>query len=747
METRPLEIEEFTGGITDYYIDGEENQAEVIDNLVLNPNKKLVTRWGSGLYQEEQMPLGSFRVNKIFFHNDDDTIFCFQQKRGFHVDAGIWAEIVGPTGGTFFPDGDANSLIAHTGWQEQVFLTNSDFSSAQKMFKDDVGDMQVRNAGLPAVPAGVNVTPPPGAGQTYLYSFVLKYEYQTENFTFIDRGEVYTYPSVITGGVITGGNGSAISLPTILATPENWDVANIKVEIYRTVTTGDVFYYVDEVAFGTANYSDEIPDSTIQSNESLYTTGGVFSNGLPPKAKYVHVVNNIGYWAHTLEDADINSTIVYQSIPGDPDSVPPSFYVEAEQPIIGLSSIYDRPLVFCDEYVYRIDNQIESTGTGGMLLRRIDDKAGCVSNNSIVATHKGVFWAGKVGFYWSDGFKVRHISKHLNEVYKKFVMNTERKGRITGAYDPSNERIYWSVCKEDGLNEPDICIVLDLKFGSATFTTISGGDYFRPTYIAFNNSTLYRGDIRGFVLQHDDSYFTDAKIEVLKPPADWEVLTIIHDYKSCFLDFGTKFYRKFVPRILVSADNTTNLSLAINSSNDNNRVTGELKPIRYTSNITWGDALPLWGDPEPQWNQQGIVEQWRRFPSGGLRCNYKQIQLTNANVQIVTSTLLGLATVNPGTLTATLGGAFKWLPGSVDYWISFENDDYTVQYIITDRTDTTITFQDPNGNVPIAGTYNWVIKGKPKGEVLELNGYVIHWALISKSHTPFSAGSLGSNPT
>lgn len=748
MQTQPLEVDDFSLGITDFYIDGPQQGGQFFDNLLINPNKKPFTRWGSELYQEEQMPLGVFRVNKLLFYGDD--LFGFQQRRGYYVDGGAWSEVVGPSSGTFFPTGDANTTITETEWQEHYFLTNSLYSSPQKLYKDNVGAYQVRNAGLPDIPSGISVANPTGAGATYLYAFVFKYQYQTTNFLFIDRGPVTYYPTQVTGGTITSGNGAAITLPTVLSTPENWDTANIEVEIYRTVDGGDVYYFVDNVAFGTAAYTDEEEDATIQTNQSLYTTGGVFANDAPPTAKYVHVVNNIGYWANIKDGAQTYNTLIRQSIPGDPDSVPVSFSTETEQPIMGLSSIYDRPLVFCKEYVYRIDGEIDAFGGGGMLLRRIDDKAGCVSQDSIVRTHMGIFWAGNVGFYWSDGFKVQKITKHLPKTYRNYVLNDTRKSRIYGSYDPTNERIYWSVCLEDGSNEPDMCIVLDLKFGirpDSTFTTISGGDYFRPTALAYKDEILYRADTRGFVLQHKPSLFTDPKIDTLVAPSNWEVLTIIHKYSSCFLDFGTKFYRKFVPRVLVSAGNTTNLSLAIASSNDNNRVTGDLKPIRYTNNITWGDVLPLWSDPQARWNYQGLIEEWRRFPAKGLRCNYKQITFTNAFVQIVTSQLLGTATVSFVGKTATLGGSFKWLPESVDYYVSFAHDNYVTDFLITARTDTTITFSDPNGDAPADGTYDWVIRGKPKGEVLELNGYVLHWAYISKSHTPFSASSLGSTPS
>ena len=175
---------------------------------------------------------------------------------------------------------------------------------------------------------------------------------------------------------------------------------------------------------------------------------------------------------------------------------------------------------------------------------------------------------------------------------------------------------------------------------------------------------------------------------------------------------------------------------------------GELKPIRYKNNINWGDSLPLWGDPSALWNAQGLIEEWRRFPAGGLRCNYKQVIFENAKVNIVDSSLLGLATVNPVTNTATLGGSFQWLPNITDYFISFEHDNYTREFKITGRTPTTLTYEDTSNVDPaVSGNYKWIIKGKPKGEVLLLNGYVIHWAYISKSHTPFSGSSLGGNPS
>jgi len=744
IQTQPLEVENFTGGITDYFVDGRPDQAEIMDNFFLNPNRKPFTRWGSELFLDAQIPLGQFRVSKLEFLND--VLFTFAERRIYEGVA--TTPVSGPGGGNVFSVGDTNSIITSSEWQGQLFLTNDSYSSPQKLYRDDAGQYQLRNAGLPPFNStGLSLTPTTGTAESYLYSFVYKYTYQVDDVTYTDRSAVYQ-SEVILSDAIDVGNPVNITLPTILASVENWDEANIEKEIYRSTNGGVDFFLLATVPMSQATYVDEALDADITNGLGLYTNQGALpSLDAPPKSKYVHVVNNLAYYGNLQTDASDDEYLVRQSVPGDPDSVPESFFARAEQRITAVTSIFDRPIVMCEKYIYRIDNIITASGTGNMDLRRIDDRAGCVSQNSVVRTSKsGLFWAGDVGFYWSDGFLVKHISTHLNDTYKAFVQNADRRRRIQGTYDPSNERVIWSVCRDDGTNEPDMCMVLDLKWfdpnsDTNPFTTLSGGTSFRPTALAENNNFIYRGDTRGYVFEHRPDLFSDPRIDVIINPSLWERQTIIHTYKSCFLDFGSKFMRKIVTRLLISAENKTNLSLALGSSNDNNRVTGDLAPIRYTSNITWGDDLPLWGEPTAQWNAQGLVEEWRRFPARGLRCNYKQVTITNAEVIIVNSELLGQVTVDPVNRTATLSGTSRWLNDSVDYFISFSHDDCQEKFKILQRTDTSIVFED-NQNTAPTGNFDWQIVGQPKGEVLLLNGYVIHWAMLSKSHTPFSAGSL-----
>ena len=113
-------------------------------------------------------------------------------------------------------------------------------------------------------------------------------------------------------------------------------------------------------------------------------------------------------------------------------------------------------------------------------------------------------------------------------------------------------------------------------------------------------------------------------------------------------------------------------------------------------------------------------------------------------MSLVDSSLLGTATVNISVKSATLGGSYTWLPNAVDYFIAFSNDNYVRQFKILSQTPTTIVYEDPTNVGPSAsGIYDWQIAGTPKGEILLLNGYIIHWNMISKTHTPYTAAGGG----
>ena len=284
IDIKPLEVTEFSKGVTDYYIDGNQSEAQELDNFFLKPNAKPITRWGSVPHVTAQIPLGQFRISKLTYLRDTvaqtDNLLTFSQKRIYTNDGSAWTELLSPTVLPPFSEGDANSLPSSGEWRGHLLLANSDFSEVQKAFYDDSSTLRVQSAGLPTFPlTGLSITDPPGAGSTYSYILIFKYSYKVGDSTNLDRGPLTFYPTIVSGGTIAPGNGAVITLPTTIPSPGNYDVSNFDVEIYRTQTGDADYFLVDTVSFGTANYTDEVIDALL--SVPLYSAS--ISYKAPPK--------------------------------------------------------------------------------------------------------------------------------------------------------------------------------------------------------------------------------------------------------------------------------------------------------------------------------------------------------------------------------------------------------------------------------------------------------------------------------
>ena len=487
-----------------------------------------------------------------------------------------------------------------------------------------------------------------------------------------------------------------------------------------------------EVTNGTATYNDTAADTSITSNLLLYTNGGTLDYDPPPLAKYVHIVNGYAYYANIKSGSQFFTNQIRQSIADDPDSCPEGLTIDVLEEIVGLSSFNDNPLVFTKKRVYRLNGAYNELGQGQVTFEDITKTIGCMSHNSIVQTRYGVFWAGDDGFYWTDGFNFKKVSDSINERYKKLVSSSTRQSRIYAAYDTTENRIHWACTSGDSSTDNDCFFTLDLRWGiseACTFTTRVNGDSFAPTAILYYQGNLIRGDRRGYLFTHSSSYTSDPKIDTTLPYASWTTKTIIPLYQSAIINFGLPMVRKWVPKMLLSMQNVTNVSVQISSINDDSSAQDDLYVIRYRGNVLWGDASPTWGDDTPYWSYFNLIEEMRRFPVKTLRCSFKQIQITQAYTAIYNSDTYGSGVVNSTTKQVTITGT--WPTDVVDYYISFETDNYSKQYQITSRnSDTVLTYLDPSTAQP-TGSAKWVINGYPKGEIFNILSYVVYYAPLT----------------
>lgn len=742
MSFQPFEIKDFSGGKTDNYLSGPLNRGREFDNLLINKNKKPYMRWGSTIENSTatQILSGVKRISYLWDHRG--TILRQSESHVYYITSvPAYAELLGPTSNDAFDGATQTSHISQTFWNNHSLLVCDNFTKPIKIYKDASNALKLRTAGLPTI-AAPTVTAGAAGANNYIYAFHYHYSYNVEGVTFEDFGPTVQV-SLLNAAAPNVSTVPITVIPVIAnTTVDNWDTTAITVKIYRTENNGTVLRYLGQVTNGTTTYNDSATDASIANAVTIYTTGGVVDNDPPPPAKFVHVANNIALYGWVKEGSVEYATKVRQSIPGDIDSCPEDFFITFPQRISGISSVQGAFIVFCEGSVHRVEGGFDELGRGGLSSLNISDTVGCVSNDSIVQTDTGVFFAGTDGFYFCDGYRVQKVSNHLNTSYKDLVLTAAQQRNIFGAYDKIEKRIWWGVQQDTGSLDNDACWILDLEWGLSaemTFTTASNSTYFRPTCLLFKDTYMYRGDTRGYVLKHATATYTDPKIDSAVAVSAWNKATIIYDYTSCAWDFGTPMLRKFSPLMQLTLANVTNIAVQITSINDDGRSSKDLREMRYTSNVIWGNNDITWGETPIIWNKLGMIEEKKRFPAMGLRFNYKQIQITNAYTIVQNSDTIGVATLDDAAKTMTLANASAaWPADSVDYFLSTEADDYTKEFLVTTRTsDTVLVFQDSSGQAPNTGSYKWLLKGYRKGDAIEIISYVIYYMMATSSHKTF----------
>lgn len=751
--SNPLEITDFSKGITDDVYLQDYSSASVIDNFFITSDSKLMTRPGSNIDvdtpADDQFPAGVQRVGAFINYNNNDALLVQGGTDIYYRNPTAYATFIGPTGNNVFSTGDFTSSMSFAQSNKHVYVTTDAWPRPMKLYKDSAGVFQLRTSGLPKLASDPVVTAGAVGTNDYLYAFHYEYTYTAGNQTFQDVGAVTEVALPNSGDPVTNPN-SISAIPVISnGVTDNWDTTVIRVFIFRTIAGGNVFYQIGSVTNGTTVFSDNFSDASIQDNDPLYINDGTLDFDPVPVSKYVHVINSIGYYGAIKDGSEEFLTRVRQSVPGDPDSCPESFFVDLEDTITGISSVKSVPIILCKKHIYRIENNFDQFGRGGMNPVRISDTAGCVSNLSIVSCENGLFWAGNDGFYYSDGYQIFKISDGLNDTYKALLALQSQTNRIYGKFDEKERRIYWALTSDDTSLDNDSLIMLEIRLGikeASSFTTWSGTS-FKPTALEFFNGKLYRGDTRGYVFYHDDSITTDPKVDILSDAEDWDRETIIWTYESVNINFNGTYFRKVPIKALITAANIGNTTIQISFINDDGKLTRHLNVIRWRRNFVWGDPEFVWGNPDCVWNNVGLIEQWRRAPRNGLRLSYLKVVITNGFSPITNSDVKGTATFDSTLKTVTLDDAVTtdWPENCVDYYIATEADNYVKNYLISARnTADVITVSDTLNTLP-PGSLKWVIRGFMKGEQLKLLSYNIFWNEISQSQSTYQAGQSGNN--
>lgn len=597
-------------------------------------------------------------------------------------------------------------------------------------------------------------------GLQYIYYFCLFYQYTVGSQIFVDRGPTYfvVVPNIVEP---SASDVSISNIPAVVnGSTQNFDTSNMYVEIYRTIQNGTTPYYLDRVLNGTTSYTDSIDDDDISDGTLpiLYTSGGVYDNDPAPPAKYVVTVNDITWYGHVKEAGQIKKSRIRQSKKFDLDSCPEEFFIDLEDELVGMGVASNFPIAVCTDHLYRLEGFRDTQGNGSIVKQEIARGIGGINHLSIVNTYMGMFFCARTCWYFTDGYTVTKLTTKLRDTYAALVDTAHKRSRPYGMYDPDQNRIYWAMTSNSSSADNDIIYVLDLNYTSdltkGYFTPIvpaSGAWLASSLFFDSVNRKILIGDNRGYIFKFDDTAFGDLGVDTTISPASWLETPLVWNYQGPALSFNDANKNKLATYLTLTADTVTSLSLRVNRQVDNSGFYKPLAEIRSrgSSAFSWMDpTAPSWL-PTPDgypWLTFPMLIEKRRFPKDNLRFLYLQIQITNSNTIIYRSDDLqvaDIALVSPGIYSATMSSIF-WPFDSVNYFISFESDNYTKRYLITAFVNTALTFVDSSGTVAVGTEKKWQISGVKKGERFNLNTYSIEWEILTASHNQYR-GVTGGN--
>jgi hypothetical protein len=747
MANQALELKDFSGGMTDNYIGAAINKYQAGSNMFIRPGNpaKLQSRPGSEIFDADyyQVPYVTTRKRVDSMHRFFDTNIYQSQNKLHYIKGTGWDEVVGPTGGSAFINTVAQfDQCSYCEWSNHLIVTNDKRTRPIFILKNGP-ELYLRTVGLPKPSiAGIGVTA--GSGDNRGYVFVYSYSYTIDGVEYSMRGpvsDILTYTGPIANNftnlpVLTNGAG------------ENYDTTVIELEVYRTRDAEDTFYKIDYVTNGTTILTDNIADVDLNDGLLLYTDAEQLDYHQPPKCKYVIQLNGCVYYMN-IEDSlgDIYPNRIVQAPSDLIYAANEGNSVDLDEANTGGAIAGQNAIAFSANRTYRLEGTYDSTGNGGIQKVEISRTVGCISHKSIVQTQGGCYFAAKDGFYFTDGYQVLRISEDIPETYEACVATEAMQKRITATYDPFTKRVYWAASGDVSQADNNQIFVAHLYFGlkvDVPFTIWNGGLWpanFSASSIMFYDGTLLRGDSDGYLLKHESDMLNDAKINTALTPDEWDFYPVIWDMRSAAFDFGSVSVVKWVTKIVIYADSLAKVAIGIFSNNDNSSQFLPLGELRSNSPITWGDNSVAWGDQSIRWSYLPVIKGMRRFPRRGLRTSYKQIQLTNSYTQIDSSSQAGTVTVDTTANTVTLNSpGIEWDDYSVDYYISFDEDDYTLQYLITERTSNTVlTIDDPDETLVSGSAVNFKVYGYRKNEAFRLLSYSIGFQFTNPTQTPFRA--------
>lgn len=325
---KPLDIKEFSGGMTDDYVNGPVSRGQYVTNCRILNNKSLITRFGSQVDSDTdpQIPAGTQRINTLINYNNDSVLFAHSAKKLYFRDPVNYAVPSSTNGTDIFDTADAQTHIAHTQWNGHLIMTPETFDKPIKVYKDVGGVVRARTAGMPELASSpvLDSIGPTGGAVVYFDSSTDEVGLPNhgfvggERFQFTGTGtlsgplvygvDYYAIPSGIGQFRVAASYADAINniyINLLLNIPS---ATNVNVTMQdATASYIYAFFYSYEYTIGDQTFLDEGPRTLVQ-----------IENTFPPN-QYAINITSIPILANGVGDHYETAVIkkqIYRTISG-----------------------------------------------------------------------------------------------------------------------------------------------------------------------------------------------------------------------------------------------------------------------------------------------------------------------------------------------------------------------------------------------------------------------------------------------
>lgn len=330
--------------------------------------------------------------------------------------------------------------------------TQLDFANPARLTARACGASQQLSGGVPSIYDGARVTenaplaapePPYSFSQSSTIGTGLSlgiYNYCITFARYDMQGQRQrSAPSIATTTTITTGNNTAHFRAPMLANTLVQDAESgfqpaWMIEVWRTTAGGGTFFKLpDAYGFSTSPLNtptpndptaesvlidDFVSDATLQSQEILYTTGGVLENRCPPSASIL-TVHKDRVWLAGTDDPRVlwfSQVYTFGELPGFHDDN--TIVVEEGGAITALASLDSHLVVFKRDRIFIIDGDGPGTtgGPGFSTPQRISVDLGCIEPRSVAVVPDGVVFRSTAGIYLLDrGLQVNFLSAPVTD--------------------------------------------------------------------------------------------------------------------------------------------------------------------------------------------------------------------------------------------------------------------------------------------------------------------------------------------